>query len=60
MASNMISITGKITKVNEADAQRLGAFILLCNEVLATAPVLADGTYRLNGLENIARTDGFF
>ena len=48
MASNMISITGKITKVNEADAQRLGAFILLCNEVLATAPVLADGTYRLN------------
>ena len=48
MASNLISISGKISKVSAADAQRLGAFIILCNRILATAPILADGTFRIN------------
>lgn len=48
MPSNMISISGKVTKVSEQDAQRLGAFVLLCNQIIASGPVLADGTYRIS------------
>ena len=48
MASNSISIAGKITKVSEPDAQRLGVFITLCDEIVASAPILADGTFRIS------------
>src|SRR5580698_992931 len=48
MASTTISITGEVTNVAESDAQRLAAFVLRCNHVIISAPVLADGTFRLN------------
>ncbi len=47
MASSMISIAGKITKTSQADAQRLSVFITLCGDILSTAPILADGSFRI-------------
>jgi hypothetical protein len=46
--SSRITITGKVTGVTESDAARLAAYIVVCNEILAQGPILADGAYRLN------------
>ena len=42
MASGIINIVGKVTKVSEVDAKRLSAFIILCERVLASVPIQAD------------------
>jgi hypothetical protein len=47
MASGIINIVGKVTKVSEVDAKRLSAFIILCERVLASVPIQADGTFRI-------------
>jgi len=48
MATNTITITGKLSNVAAADAERLAIYILNCNRILAQGPVLADGSYRVN------------
>lgn len=48
MHANTITVTGKLSKLAESDAQRLAVYILLCNDVVAKALVQADGSYRLN------------
>ncbi len=47
MASTSIVITGKVANVAESDAQRLAAFVARCNHIIISAPILADGTFRL-------------
>jgi hypothetical protein len=47
MASTAINITGNVANVAEADAQRLAAFVLRCNQIIISTPVLADGSFRL-------------
>jgi hypothetical protein len=48
MASQNITVTGKVAKVSAQDAARLAVFVVRCNQVLTKALVQADGSYRLN------------
>jgi len=48
MLQQTMTILGKITEVPKADAQRLEALVVICDQVLARGPVQADGSYRLN------------
>ena len=48
MPLNTISVLGKVTKLEAADAQRLEAIIVICGQILARGPVQADGSYRIN------------
>ncbi len=47
MASTAINIIGNVANVAEADAQRLAAFVLRCNQIIISTPILADGSFRL-------------
>ena len=47
MAGRSIPLLGSIDKVGPADAARLAAYVVRGNDVLAQAPVQADGAFRL-------------
>lgn len=46
--SKPIPVTGKVGGITEVDAARLSVVALRGNQVLATAPLQADGSYRLS------------
>lgn len=54
MPSNTVSILGKVTKLEAADAQRLEAYVVICGRVLARGPVQTDGSYRINLARSLA------
>jgi hypothetical protein len=48
MSSASISFKGKLADVAAADAQRLAVFVLRCKQVIASTPILANGTFHLS------------
>lgn len=48
MSANNISLSGKVPNLKEDDARRLSVYVTRGQETLASGPVQADGSYRVN------------
>src|SRR6266496_3717195 len=56
MESRTISFYGKVPKLKENDATRLAAYVLRGREVLAKAPLQADGSFRVSVARAVVST----